>query len=339
MSLSNIVNVVITRQTKAVSQAGFSTLLITGPTAAWVEPVRFYNDMTGVGTDFATGDPEYLAALAAFSQTPRPSKIAIGKAGATVGAGLDAINAYSDDWYALVMASRTHADQVAAAGWIEARKKIFFARTNAAGVIDGASTTDIAYVTSNAGYDRTFVIYHNAATDEFIDAAVAGTMLPRAPGSATYAFKTLSGISANKMTASAETATLNKNANVYTTIGGARILREGRMASGEFADIITGIDWFESRLQERIFARFVNLPKIPFTDAGIAIVENEIRAQLNEGITAQLIATDPPFTVTVPLVADISANDRANRLLPDVSFFAYLSGAVHKTNISGTVAV
>lgn len=429
MSLSNIVDVQITRQTQSVSQAGFGTMLIAGVSATFAERLRFYEGPEGVGEDFDEADPEYLAAAKAFSQNPRPTRVAIGRLDAnvagvskvtfnqvfdatdeasvdvngvtctaatiaalasaidavegiasavvvaneitvtseagyslalsnlvivstegltgtlsvttpavTVATGLSAIEAENNEWYALVLTSKTLADQLAAAAWTEARRKIFFARSDASGVKDGTSTTDIAYRLQAAAYDRTAVIYTGTPND-FIDAAWLGKMLPEAPGSATFKFKTLSGVTVDRLNPTESAAISAKNANTYETIGGVNIMAEGVMASGEFIDIIIGTDWLQARIQERVYAKLVQLKKIPFTDAGVAVIENEVRAQLNEAIGVSLLAQDPAPTVLVPKVADVSPTDKANRYLPDVKFTATLAGAVHKTLIRGTVSV
>lgn len=259
--------------------------------------------------------------------------------GVTVQDGLSAIVAESDDWYALVLTAATFAIQLEAARWIEARRKIFMARSSEANILVGAATSDIAYVLKNAGFDRTAVIYHNPTTDDFIDAAILGKMLPEDPGSATFKFKTLSAVSADTLTASQETAALAKNANNYQTVGGVNMFAEGKVASGEFIDIIIGVDWLEARIQERVFSKLVNAKKIPYTDAGAGIIENEVRAQLTEGVRVGLLAADPEFTVTVPKVADQSPTDKGNRYMPGITFDAPLAGAVHKTRITGTVSI
>lgn len=429
MSLSNIVDVQITRQTQSVSQAGFGTAMIAGVNATFPERLRFYSDAEGVGEDFDVADAEYKAAEKAFGQTPRPTQIAIGRLDAivagvstvtfnqafgvgdeasidvngttctaatiaalasaidavegiasavvagneitvttdlgytltlenlvitstlglsgviaavtpavTVATGLNAIEAENDAWYALVLTSKTLADQMAAAAWIESRRKIFFARTDEAGVKSGTSTTDVAYRLKAAAYDRTAVV-HTETPNDFIDAAWLGKMLPEAPGSATFKFKTLAGVTVDKLTPTESAAVKAKNANTYETIGGVNITAEGVMASGEFIDIIIGTDWLQARIQERVYSKLVQLKKIPYTDAGVAVIENEVRAQLTEGIGAGLLAQDPEPTVSVPKVADISVADKANRYLPDVRFAATLAGAVHKTTIRGTVSV
>jgi hypothetical protein len=63
------------------SQVGLGVLLIIGNSARLPigERIRFYDDLDAVGEDFSTTDPEYVLAQAAFSQSPAPSTIAIGR--------------------------------------------------------------------------------------------------------------------------------------------------------------------------------------------------------------------------------------------------------------------
>ena len=46
-----------------------------------------------------------------------------------------------------------------------------------------------------------------------------------------------------------------------------------------------------------------------------------------------------PYSVTAPKLIDISAMDKANRVLPDLRYDYVLSGAIHKVKIIGTVKV
>ena len=78
--------------------------------------------------------------------------------------------------------------------------------------------------------------------------------------------------------------------------------------------------------------------KIPYTDAGIAQVESQVRAQLDDGITAGGIAPEP-YTVTVPKAAAAAPADRAARILRNVKFSARLAGAIQKIVIQGVLTV
>ncbi len=80
MPLSDIVNVTVTTQNPGVTRAGFGVPLILSQTAAWVERQRVYTTIEGVLADFAATTPEYNAAVGIFSQSPRPTKLRIGRA-------------------------------------------------------------------------------------------------------------------------------------------------------------------------------------------------------------------------------------------------------------------
>jgi hypothetical protein len=80
MSLSEHVSLTITQDTVGVARAGFGVPMILSVNATFPERIRFYTALPDVGDDFATTSPEYLAAEAMFSQTPKPEMIAVGRA-------------------------------------------------------------------------------------------------------------------------------------------------------------------------------------------------------------------------------------------------------------------
>lgn len=80
MPLSDHVNLTITFDTVGITRAGFGTVMILSNTAAWTERTRTYNSAADVLVDFAVTTPEYLAAVAAFSQSPAVQRVKIGRA-------------------------------------------------------------------------------------------------------------------------------------------------------------------------------------------------------------------------------------------------------------------
>lgn len=200
-------------------------------------------------------------------------------------------------------------------------------------------TTDLGAELKALTLDRTGLIYLATADTEYPEAALAGGQLPQDPGSITWAFKTLTLVTIDELTSAQKSKALGNNVNTYTEVGGIGITQNGTMASGRFIDIRRGVDWIEARMEENIFFQVANLPKIPYTDSGIAIIENEMREVLNDGIDKNVIAADPPFEIETPLATDVAANDRVNRLLPDVTFDARMAGAIHKVEIQGVVSI
>lgn len=248
-----------------------------------------------------------------------------------------AIQIENDDFYAVLPTSHATLEIEALAVTIEAQKKILLSATADDDVLTGSSS-DLMSTLQTASRKRTITMYH-PKPHQYPAAAWAGQLLPLDPGSATWKFKTLAGIDTTILTATEQTNALGKDGNIYVAVAGIPITCDGKGANGEFIDITRGVDWYSQRLQERIFAQLANLPKVPFTNQGIAVVENEIHGQNQDAIDVGLFAADPAPTVSAPDAGDVSAANKTARLLPDVTFSATLAGAIHAVQINGTVSV
>lgn len=224
------------------------------------------------------------------------------------------------------------------ADWTESAdsRKLCFIESTDANVYDASSETDIAYYISNNNYDRSIVYYSD--TIEYTNFAAMGEAFPFNPGSQTWAYKTLSGVTTDDLTSSEQTAVLDKNANIYVEVAGVNITQFGTVGSGEYIDIMRGVDWIDARIQERIYAALVSVRKIPYTNEGIGIIEAIIRGVLLDGV-GRGILVDGTIEVSTPERADVSSANRTARILPDVTFTADLAGAIHKTSISGILSI
>ena len=255
-----------------------------------------------------------------------------------VATDLAAMALESADWYGLTLSTGGRAEIVAAAAWVEANKKFGAFTTQDADTL-GAPTTDVAGLVRTANNFRSMVMFSNRGSFTHAGAALLGSTFPFDPGSITFKFRRLAGVTADPLTATHLTNLRAKNAMFFTDFGGIAITAEGKTAAGEFADVIRDRDWFESRLQARVFGVLVNNAKVPVTDRGIAAVEAELRAQLTEGIQSGFLAENPAPIVSVPLAASVAAIDKANRLLRPITFSAKIAGAIHATTISGTITI
>jgi len=252
---------------------------------------------------------------------------------------LNAIRAADDDWYFLIADTRADSDIEEIADWLEplSTTKLYFVATSAADLL-AAPATDIASVLGAKSYDRTMVMY-SADEANFPEAAWVGGQSPEDPGSITWKFKNLSGITADALSGTAVTNLKSKNANFYETIAGTSIISsEAITVNGEFIDIMRGVDWLTARIGEAVYLRLINEKKIPLTDAGIAVIETELRSELNNAVEVGLIAPNT-VTISVPEASDLSSADKAVRLLDGISFTGTLAGAVHKTIIVGKLTV
>jgi hypothetical protein len=358
--LSSIVQITISRDTQAVKQESFGVFAIiseflTSKTTETFGRYRYYSSLAEMVTDgWSSSDAEYDAAAYVFGQNPSVEQIMIGRmddigtGDADIPTALTAIQAASSNWYAwMIIPPGTYADDVkAAALWNNSQKKLFFCASGSTAVLSSAISTDLASVFKTASYDRTSVFYHQAAQDatptpstiSYPEAGWPGEALPYDPGSQTWAYKTISLLTASTLTTTQQTTVRGKNCNFYTQKGGVNVTLDGVVSSGEYIDIIRGLDWLESSLETAVFSNLVNTRKIPFTDSGISIIENTIRGVLLDA-AAQGLITEDSIVVTVPLASSVSTANKIARILPDVEFSATLQGAIHTIQISGVVSV
>lgn len=349
--IDRIVSVSITRQTTAPSVASFNGMLIADAflksvtTPSFDERVREYGSLAEVVADgFATTSFVYRAASKAFAQSPAPKKIYVGRK-LTGGDGTEswatavaALAAASSAWYYLIASTRTLVDQEAIADWAEANKKIYVTSAADANMVDATSGDIAAYLHTN-NLDRSVAIYHPEADgdtgDPVIEAALVGKMSVKQPGSATWAFKSLKGIAAYALTAAQITKLSDKNGNFYTTVAGVDIMQMGTVGSGEYIDVITGLDWLQANIQNKVYTPLVNQDKIVYTDGGIDGLNSQLKSALQDAVVVGLLSS---YSTTVPKVADIASSEKVARNLPDVSFLGTLAGAIHKTQIAGIVS-
>lgn len=444
-TLERICNVNISLNTTGISTEGFSTLLIVGPHAhslARVETYTAASDMISAG--FSADDPLYLAAVDAFSQTPRPRQVKIGRqlvdsvtvtpnkvtatgvytvtvstkdtdgnvtakpysytnnggTAADIATGIQnliandataavtavaadgvltltgnsgdsfmvqvssmltmangtvtedvpammtAITAYDNDWYGWAFTSRAQADILAAAAWTESVRKLFGTAISEPGAYNPDVTTDTGYKLYNDNYYRTFWFYHENAATDFPECAVFARCFAVLPGGETWALKKLAGVTADGLTETQYIAITRKNGNTFERFRNLSLTQNGKVAAGEWIDVIRFRDWLQEEITVNVVNLLINRDKVPYTDEGIAMIEARIRQALELGQRRGGIAPTEydedgnenlGFVIEVPLSSQISANQKASRVLTDVKFTARLAGAIHVVEIYGSL--
>lgn len=249
---------------------------------------------------------------------------------------LEAVQAENDEWYALTVDTQVKADLLALAAAIEAQDKLF-----GVGIADTAAITtadtDFGSAAQDLTYYRTFGIYGEASASEYPAVAVSNYRLQQLPGGNTWNQSTLVGVTPSKLTPTAITNLSNKNYSYYKTISDLNVMQGAKTFGGEWIDVMVGVDWLKARIQERIFFRMYNSPKIPYDNSGFAIIEAEIRSVLDEGIRNRFLAATPAPQVFVPDALSIHPNTRGQRRMEGITFTARLAGAAHFVDIQGSV--
>ena len=344
------VQVQVLRDTSAVSRLSFGVPLFIGETVG-APRAASYASLDEVGDEFDTTDREYLAASAFFSQSPQPRQLIIGNlvAGETYVEALDEIRAVNDEWYAVAIdeTNPSTADAEALATAVSALpgfRQMWF-RSADAGILDVASTTDIAAVLKASNFDQARVVYHSLAATAFPDMAQLGRVLPipesrtSGPGTAAWFDQPIVGIPGDTFSATQRATIEGKNAEFFINVAQATRTQGGKMAGGEWGDVIHFIAWLETRIAEDIYELMSRAAdrrqKVPYTDEGIARVEGVLRNRLDIGVSIGGILDD--YTTSVPNREDTQFGDRVARTLKDVTFEANLQGAIKFVEINGVV--
>lgn len=257
-------------------------------------------------------------------------------------ADLAAIANISNAWYFILYPYGSKACGAVIATYAEANKKIYLADSNdtaSISVVVGTDTATSLMGAAKAGaYERTSVWYHENPGVE-LAAALCGRLAPTEPGSETWDLKKLTGPTASDLTSTHLTNADAKNGNYYIEIGGQGATQLGKVASGEYIDVIRFLDWLEARIAEAVYSVLINADKVAYTDAGIALIQGAIENVLTQGVEVGGLAADPAPRVTVPKASAASTANKAARHLTGVKFSGTLAGAIHKVTIAGNVSL
>jgi hypothetical protein len=341
--LDKVVKVTITRQTSVPSMASFNDHLIVDTIEDGItqtDRAAKYGSLTELAdAGFLPSSFAYRAAQKQFAQSPHIGEFYVGlrEPDEDWDVALQAIQDENNEWYAATAGTRVMAEQQAIAEWIQAAGKLGGLATGDPALVNAAAG-DLASWAQTMNLERVFVFYHPDildGTDPVPEAALFGKMLTKHPGSATWALKALSSVPTYSLKEGQFSKADQKNATVYVLMAGLPITQDGKVASGEYIDVIHGIDWLRARLQNLIFTPMAQRDKIPFTDDGIQTIVSAVRAGLDEGVRYEILTSD--YEITYPLRSELAADWKGRRTLPDIKFTAPLAGAIQHTIVEGTV--
>lgn len=279
-----------------------------------------------------------------------------GFVGETITESLNAIQLADEDWYGLLFTNEMRDAEVvntedgveAAADWCEARIKVFFNTSNDLDVLDPVSSSDIASILAAKNLRRTMTTF-SSHPDEYPSASIAGrafTVNFNQPNSTiTLKFKQMPGITQEDINSSQKAVLDSKFANALIVVGASDMYAESFMASGVFFDEVHGIDWLQNAIQTNVFGYLLTrTTKVPYTDKGVAALEQQVISALDEAVRNGLIAPGETidgeflgtgYKTTTIAVADINQSDVEARHYPGLSFTVIGAGAIHSVQING----
>ena len=330
---------------KPIGSAGFGYPLILesqkgNAEATAVEYTECYSldDVTTAG--YETDSAVYKAAALIFMQNNAPEKIAVMSTADSIVDTLPKI--VNKDWRQLIVtafsseAGDSTKDTIEkVAEYIETTHKMYFTS------FSEKSKLTTAYNTIKS-YDRTFVVYHTSTDIANPEAAIVGATAGLKVGSFTYKNIIIKGVPALEISESEITAIHAIGGNTILEKAGDIVTSEGKVASGEYADIDSE-DYIIQNIEYKVQKVFNVNAKVPYTDNGIGMLETTTLGVLvdayNNGMIAQGEDGKPIYNVSFALRSQTTEADRAARKYPYGKFSFALSGAIHNAEITGEITV
>ncbi len=310
--------------------------------------------LSSVGYTTNPGSGTYVGVMLGTDATAAPI-LSMGAIAETASAVLQKQQDYNTEWYGVGFTNVASVQDLKdAAGWAEARVKIFGYTTADQSVKDALVTNDIASYMKTNLYRRTFGMFDsNDPYAQFSAMARAFAVNFNENNSTlTLKFKTLPGSSPENLTVNEAAVLDSKNINYYTYFGDSAMLAEGKMANGVFFDEVHGLDWLQNAIETNVFGYlYTRKTKIPQTDRGMVLLAQQIKKAMDEGVNNGLLAPgtwngdefgelhtgdflDTGYYIYGNPMSTQNQSDREARKAPPFQVAAKGAGAIHFVDIS-----
>jgi len=339
--------------TTCVYQAPYNNFVITSPTTGPSSTITVASSPVS-GTDISAIMSGTIATGA---------YVAVGLASESALAAVTYFDAnYPTLWFGLYVCGAATSDYLAIQAYIEAEAGQHFQAipTQDANTLLSGNSTNIAYQLQQLKYNYCLCFYSGQSLYAAISAlARILTVNWNASQSAiTLMYKQLPGITADALSTTQAANVSSYNCNMYVNYnvqGNYPIVQYGICPSGQYADSVIGACVLKSTILSNMFTALASGNKIPMTDAGQAILDNQIvqacETFVANGYLGPEVWDGPSFGnlatgqwvqkgyyVYQPPVASLSATQRATRASVPFQVAAVLSGAVHTASILINVA-
>lgn len=233
-----------------------------------------------------------------------------------------------------------------AAGWVEANFVLMGTDTNDPNTLLSAQTDDVASDFTEAGYTRSFVVYHDNKAYYPSASALARQLAVDYDGVETVIttkFKDLPGVPTVPISSADLTVLEGKRSNTIAKVaGGQRYFREGFTSSTNwFIDERRNLDAFADEIESRMLTLLLQQGRVGYNARGQAQIYGAIAAACDQFVRNGTITDrvkddgtiDPAYTINVPSPLQLSAGDRSAREWNGITVDVNLTGATHSVSI------
>ena len=321
---------IIISMAKPVGVIGFGCPLILEESASKEVAYAKYSSLSAlVAAGYAAESKVYKAVQLMFMQEHCPAEIAVCSTSGTAEAWLGVEANVSKDWRQLVViGEETNVAGIMAL--IEAQTvypKMYFA---------GVDYDDATEYTVE-GIERTVLVYYTATEAIPVPvAALAGEVGGLPVGSYTINNLVVKGISGLELSQQDIEALHAKGGITYVLSAGDVVVSEGFSAGKVFVDQTDGNDWIKQQLEYKTQKVFNNNLKVPYTNAGIALLESAAIDVMTDAVNKTIVES---FTVAYALRENTTEADRAARRYIGGNIVYTMAGAIHTIEINCEVSI
>ena len=306
-----------------------------------------------VGANSIIGDV-YGSAAPAFKLDAESSPVYVhGTNEVSVGSDLNAILNSTFDFFFVAIDRKYRGSasgnvQMTVAKWAEANEKVFgWADSDPQILVVGAESSFKRAKEQNL--QRTLLVYDASDNgDEYPEISILGrasTVNFNVANSAlVLAFKQGPAIKTADLSPNQLAALERVNGNAFINVGGNTMFYNGKMADGTWFDTVQGVSWLTSKVRANVFNLFyTSTTKIPWTDTGVALVNQQVTLALELAVTNGLIAPGydnegnfyPDGYKVLSTDLALMQSQKGARIWEGTSFIAIGSGALQGAVISG----
>lgn len=361
LDLSSIINIIVnlpaqSSQTENFSLAMFMSKNTVISTADRVKSFGSINELIAAG--FAENSTEVAAAKLYFGQTNSPSKLLIGVQGEeeTASAALAACREADTTWYICVPLSATKEDIVSMASYIETAKPVsLMFVTTADADVKTNSKDNLCDLLKKNDYKRTLVQYSTSANAV---ASIVGYTCGENSGTQSFDLdlKSEPGVAVEPLNSTDVALLDSSSCNYYVNIEGQyNLFMKGNMVNGVPCDEIIGVDMITAQIKQSIMSSLVADPKVPLSDAGIALVVSDIAAVCDTAKDSNFIKSGTwnggnvlnlkngdsltnGYSIQVSSVNELTAAQKAQREAPPIYVCLILSDSARSFTITVNVS-
>lgn len=239
-------------------------------------------------------------------------------------------------------------NQMIVAKWCEANGKVF-GWADADKTILTRGTENSFKQAKNQNLQKTICVFDASDSgDEYPELSILGRAATVnfnvANSTLVLAYKKGPSISTADLSSGQVAALASVNGNAFLSVGGNTMFWNGKMADGTWFDTVQGVEWLTQKVRNNVFNLFyTSTTKIPWTDTGVGMVNQQVTLALELAVTNGLIAPGydnegtfyPTGYKVLSTDLELMQSQKGERIWEGTSFIAIGAGALQGAIISG----